>query len=677
MTMPSPPKDNRDALRAQIVGLGDRTLRKSYFPQLQSQIEELKKARAQAEASEKKFRTLADFTNDMEYWIGPDGQIIYISPSCERLTGYCQSEFVAHPELLTTIVLAEDRPLVALHDKGADLIEPHRTDLRIVTRAGKIKWVAHVCQAIIGDNGEWLGRRGSNSDITARKADEAKIHRLSNLYSALSQCNQAIVRCTSQSALFQQICTDAVRYGGMKMAWIGMTDARGSIVSAASYGDLTGFLHGLQISVNCSTALSRDPVAASICEDRPIWSHDFLHDPSTAQYRLRARDAGFHSSASLPLHRNGVPVGCLTLYAAAAEVFDDQARDLLTEMAFDISFALDNFEREAQRKQVLEAVRAAEEQFRGLVELSIAGIYILQDERFVYANPRVAEILGCDSADELIGVDPLTTFVTTELPPEFRRLMNGDAAAGSFTLTVTRKDGLRIDLGLHGARATHAGRPAIIGMMQDISEKVRAEEQIRHYLGQLENSFMQTVLVATRLSELRDPYTAGHEQRVGTIAKAIAAEYGLDQHRIKGVEVAGYLHDLGKITIPAEILAKPGKLSSVEYLLIQGHAQASYNVLRDAQFPWPVAEIVLQHHERMDGSGYPQGLQGEEILLEARILAVADVLEAMGSHRPYRPSRGIEAALAEIVSGRGKLYDADVVDVCLRLFREKGFTLPE
>ena len=156
---------------------------------------------------------------------------------------------------------------------------------------------------------------------------------------------------------------------------------------------------------------------------------------------------------------------------------------------------------------------------------------------------------------------------------------------------------------------------------------------------------------------------------------AIGTALGFDARRAEGLRVAGYLHDIGKITIPAEILSKPGKLSSIEYQLIQGHPQSSYNVLKDVEFPWPVAEVALQHHERIDGSGYPQGLKGEAILLEARILAVADVMEAMSSHRPYRPGLGVDKALAEIERGRGSVYDAVVVDACVKLFREHGDAL--
>ncbi len=174
-----------------------------------------------------------------------------------------------------------------------------------------------------------------------------------------------------------------------------------------------------------------------------------------------------------------------------------------------------------------------------------------------------------------------------------------------------------------------------------------------------------------------DPYTAGHERRVSQIAVAIAEELGLDEEQQEGIRVACNLHDVGKIMVPAEILSKPSRLSAIEYALVQGHAQAGYDILKDVAFPWPVALMVLQHHERMDGSGYPQGLKGESILLGARILAVADVIEAMSSHRPYRPGQNIERALKEISAYRDVKYDATVVDACLNLFLEKGYGLPE
>lgn len=176
--------------------------------------------------------------------------------------------------------------------------------------------------------------------------------------------------------------------------------------------------------------------------------------------------------------------------------------------------------------------------------------------------------------------------------------------------------------------------------------------------------------------ESRDPYTAGHQKRVADLAEAIAGEMGLSKKRREGLRMAGTIHDLGKISVPTEILVKPGRLGKNEYNIIKDHARAGYEILKDIDFPWPIAQMVYQHHERLDGSGYPMGLSGTEILQESKILAVADVVEAMASHRPYRPALGIEAALDEIDGNSGRIYDEQVVNHCIRLFREKGYMLP-
>jgi putative nucleotidyltransferase with HDIG domain len=174
--------------------------------------------------------------------------------------------------------------------------------------------------------------------------------------------------------------------------------------------------------------------------------------------------------------------------------------------------------------------------------------------------------------------------------------------------------------------------------------------------------------------ESRDPYTSGHQRRVSILAAAIAEEMGLSKNQIEGIRLAGLIHDLGKIAIPAEVLSKTSSFTDIEYALIKTHSQIGHDILKDIEFPWPIAEILLQHHEKIDGSGYPMGMCGEEILLEARIMCVADVVEAMASHRPYRPAVGLDKALEEVANNRGKLYDVNVVKACLTLFREKGFS---
>jgi HD-GYP domain-containing protein (c-di-GMP phosphodiesterase class II) len=213
------------------------------------------------------------------------------------------------------------------------------------------------------------------------------------------------------------------------------------------------------------------------------------------------------------------------------------------------------------------------------------------------------------------------------------------------------------------------------GILRDVSERKQAEDKIQQTLESLRKAVGTTIQVLVSTVESRDPYTAGHQSRSADLARTIATEMGLAQEIIEGIRMAGIIHDIGKLSIPAEILSKPSKLTDIEFSLIKVHVQIGYEMLKDVESSWPLAEIVYQHHERINGSGYPRNLKGDEILMEARIMAVADVVEAMASHRPYRPSLGIDAALAEIEKNKGIFYDNAVAEACLKLFREKGYQL--
>lgn len=212
--------------------------------------------------------------------------------------------------------------------------------------------------------------------------------------------------------------------------------------------------------------------------------------------------------------------------------------------------------------------------------------------------------------------------------------------------------------------------------VQDRTSQLKCnEEELKKTLAQLRKSLEATIQALALTAEARDPYTAGHQRRVADLSRAIAQKMGLPQDQVDGIRMAGSIHDLGKIYVPSEILNKPGKIHANEFELVKSHPQVGYEILSTIAFPWPVAEIELQHHERLDGTGYPLGLKGDEILLEARVVAVADVVESMSSHRPYRPALGIEKALAEIKDGRGKAFDERVVDACVSLFEEDGYSL--
>lgn len=329
-----------------------------------------------------------------------------------------------------------------------------------------------------------------------------------------------------------------------------------------------------------------------------------------------------------------------------------------------------------------QALRDSEQRFRGMVEQTVTGMYVRRDGKFIYVNPRYCDIVGW-SAEELLGKDvleftPHDPDNISHIRAAWTALHESPTQSASYAVTVRRKDGQLIEMSLHAKVITwDDGLSATIVIGQDITERKRAEDQIAAYVRQLEASMRGTLQAVSNMVEMRDPYTAGHERRVGLLASAIAHEMGWSDEHCKALEMLGLVHDIGKIAVPSEILTKPTRLSRLEMELMKGHAEAGYDILKDVPFSTPVAEIIRQHHERMDGSGYPRGLKGDAILPEARVLAVADVIESMASHRPYRAAVGLEAALAEVVNNAGSAYDPEVTAAAVRLITEKGYQLPK
>ena len=302
------------------------------------------------------------------------------------------------------------------------------------------------------------------------------------------------------------------------------------------------------------------------------------------------------------------------------------------------------------------------------------------DLELVYVNSAVERLLGYDPRQLMREPSLWLTFlheddrqtVLTEL-----RQAREERREAKVECRFWRKSG--VDFLWFDARARWSTDPGgdesqLSGVLTEISVRKQAEREREQAAERIRTTLVQTIQAIAAILDKRDPYTAGHQRRVTDLATAIARDMGLDDECIRGIELGGLVHDIGKIYVPAEILNRPGKLLDVEFALIKTHPTVGYEILKDVAFPWPVADMVRQHHERIDGSGYPDGLRGDEIILEARILAVADVVEAITSHRPYRPALGVKAAIAEIERGRGSLYDARVVDTCIRLLSDGAFT---
>ncbi|MDD5301236.1 MAG: GAF domain-containing protein [Gallionella sp.] len=498
--------------------------------------------------SEARYRRITEGLTDYQYTVRiENGHAVGTtqSPACVTVTGYKAEEFAANPYLWIQMVAPQDRESVMEHARqilaGND-VPP--IEHRIVRKDGESRWVSDTTILLKDASGKLLSYDGVIKDITERKQAEARIRKLTRLYATLSQTNQTIVRTTSRAELFSNICSAAVIHGKFVMAWVGLVDETTHMVQpVCHYGAETGYLTNIVISTDDVPA-GRGPTGAAIRKNCVSHVNDYATDERVLPWREAALKRGFCGAAGLPLRFGNKVIGALTLYTDEPGFFDADQLNLLEEMATDISFALEGFEREALRRQALEKLQKA-----------------------------------------------------------------------------------------------------------------------------LEDS----IQMAASISEMRDPYTSGHQQRVSQLAAAIAAEMGLPEAQIDGIHFGCLIHDIGKIGVPAEILSRPSKLSSLEMQLIQIHPKAGYEIVKSIEFPWPVAQMILQHHERLDGSGYPAGLKGNNIITEAKIIAVADTLEAMSSHRPYRPSLGMDAALAEIAGASGTRYDKQAVDACMRLIKEKGF----
>jgi PAS domain S-box-containing protein/putative nucleotidyltransferase with HDIG domain len=306
-----------------------------------------------------------------------------------------------------------------------------------------------------------------------------------------------------------------------------------------------------------------------------------------------------------------------------------------------------------------------EKLYKDLVEE--AGIAVSIDDmegKAKYFNKEYAATFGYSSNEmEAQSIRTLVQCDDVEMVMKYHKeRVAGNYAPARYEFRGVKKDGAVIFLEV--AAVPFKDNNDIIGTrsyLWDISERKQLENKLNSTLKTLRKTTGTMIQVIERMLEIKDPYTVNHQQRVADLARAIAGEMGLSTDRIDGIRLAGLIHDIGKIAIPAEILAKPGRLSEVEFQLIRTHPKIGYDLIKSIELPWPVALTVLQHHERLNGSGYPFGISGHEILLEAKILGVADVVEAMSSHRPYRPAQGIAKALEEISQNSGVLYDSDVV----------------
>ncbi len=351
-------------------------------------------------------------------------------------------------------------------------------------------------------------------------------------------------------------------------------------------------------------------------------------------------------------------------------VFDEKGRLLALEgIIIDIT----------QQKEAEIALRESEKRFRSLIENvpSISVIGYDSSHRIFFWNKASEQFFGF-SAGEVCNKKLEDVIFPVEKRDEMKLLIDdwikNDKAILPGETVFTRKDGSTFFAhSSHAMLRNSQNEKELYCLNVDLTELHQTKQDLQRSLQNFKEALDGTIRALTIAVETRDPYTAGHQVGVAKLACAIARELNFSDDQIEGLRVGCLLHDIGNLNVPAEILNKPGQLTEIEYTLLKTHPQFGHEILRRINFPWPVAKMVLQHHERLDGSGYPNGINGDEIMLEAKIIAVADVVEPISSHRPYRPALGIEKAIEEIEKGKGRLYDEEIVDICVRLIREKGF----
>jgi PAS domain S-box-containing protein len=516
-----------------------------------------------------------------------------------------------------------------------------------------------------------------STDITARKRAEESLHRTALALRTLTTCSHAIVRATGWDELMQEACRVIVEVAGYRLAWIGLAQQEEgeTVLPVAHAGYEERYLD--QPSITWANG-GRGPAGTAIRTGKPVVCNDMLTDPLFAPWREEASRLGYASCIALPLIASGEVLGALNICASGPRAFDAEEVGLLQELADDLAYAMVALRTRARGDQLHGQLRDSEQRYQLHFEHVSEVIYTLDRQLRVRAiSPSVRTLLGY-APEELIGrpfgeLGLLSPQSLDAALSEIREVLRGGSLSPSVHEFIAR-DGSRRFVELSGAPVLEAEETVgVVAVARDVTDRMGTERALEHTLSDLRQVLGGMIKILGLIVEQRDPYTAGHQRRVADLARAIATEMGLSLARIGGIQVAASIHDLGKISVPADLLSRPGRLSESELMLVQAHAQVGYELLRQVEFPWPIADIVLQHHERLDGSGYPNHLRGEETLLEARILALADVVDAMASHRPYRPAFRVEEVLAEISRERGTLYEPEAVDACLRLIGEKGF----
>ncbi|HEB73981.1 MAG TPA: HD domain-containing protein, partial [Candidatus Desulfofervidus auxilii] len=488
---------------------------------------------------------------------------------------------------------------------------------------------------------------------------------------AIRSVNQLIVKEKNRESLLKGACNNLIKTRGYHNAWIALLNESGKLETYAEAGIGKAFLPMIELLKKgrltaCSKKALKQEEAVitkdrlSACTECPLVQEHFGRGVMTIRLEYSKKVYGF-MTVSIPAHLTD----------------NQEEQSLFKEVAGDIAFAIHDIKLDEERKQAEENVKNAKDELQIILN-SVPAIIFYKDieGRIIQANKTLANLLKMPVKD-IVGKTTEELFPKEQaekMKKDSREVILSGKPKKDIIEPYDTPEGTRWAITDKLPYKDKKGKViGIISLSKDITVQRKAVQKLKLTYQKLKKTMNATIDTMSKIIEVKDPYTAGHQKRVSQLATAIAKELNLSPDKIEGIRIASLIHDIGKISVPTEILSKSTTLSDLEFKLIKEHSQTGYDILKSIDFLYPIAQIVLQHHERLNGSGYPNKLKGDEILLEAKIIGVADVVEAMFSHRPYRPALGIDVAMEEITQNRGILYDPEVVDACLRLFKEKGF----
>jgi PAS domain S-box-containing protein len=642
-----------------------------------------------------------------------DTELSWLGYTREEMIGKLKFSDLVTPEGVKTV--QENFPKLKAQGVIRDL------EYDMVRKDGTILPVLLSATAVTDSAGNYLMSRSTIYDITARKRAENEVRMLARLQSVLADLGERALRGAPLPRMLDDAANQVAQALGVDYCKIlELLPNRDALLMRSGAGWKPGYVGHATVGLGTEsqagyTLLSKEPVVVEDLQiEKRFAGTALLHEHEVV------------SGASVVVSASEGPYGVLAVHARHRRSFTTDEVNFLEAAANILGSVIERHRTEAQLWRVSQAqrvlskcnealIRATEEStlLQQICDLIVeeAGYRLCWVGRAENdpAKPVTAiaqagfeegylATLNITWADTERGRGPTGTCIRTRETVVAKHIVTDPKMIPWRAEALKRGYGssvaipLIVDSEAFGAIMIYAAEPAAfgaeevklltelasdlafgIGTLHTRAERDRSAYEHVHHAEILQKSLEQSIRAIADTVDARDPYTAGHQRRVGELAVAIAREMGLPEQKIHGIHLAATVHDLGKIHIPAEILTKPGKLSDIEFMLIKTHAQAGYDILKDVEFPWPIADIVRQHHERLDGSGYPQGLKDGQILLGSRIMAVADVVETMSSHRPYRASLGIDLALKEIERGRGSAYDPAVADACLKLFREGRF----